>query len=443
MRLIVFLLLILPGSILAQSKATLSSEPMLGFVEMTEANIWVQTTEPTYVFINVKADTADAPWFNTGNVRTFSDKYNIAHIKIDGLKHGTRYVYEVVVDGENHGKTYLFSTQVLWQWRTDPPKFSVMLGSCIYVNDPPNDRPGRGYGGEFEVINIMAKQDADMMLWLGDNVYYREPDVYSKAGLAYRNNATRHLSDLQPIFSNFINIATWDDHDYGPNDADRTYRLREEALELFKLYWLNASYGTTETKGVFGRYLYNDVEFFLLDDRYHRAPNQLKDDDRPYLGADQLQWLKESLVNSNASFKVIVNGNQVINTNVEHEGWSKYPTEFNNFMDWLLVSNVDGVMFFSGDRHHTELLKVKHDGFYPLYEFTSSPITSGTHNRMGSEELNPLRVDGTLVNDKRNFGIMTVEGPRNKRTMTLKTIDSDGVERWSFTINQEDLRLQR
>lgn len=443
MRLFLILFLFSTTSVFGQSKITLAAEPMLGFVEMTEANIWIQTTEPTYVVINAKADSVDAPWFNSGNVRTFSDKFNIAHIKIDGLQHGTRYEYEVVVDGENNGKTYSFSTQKLWQWRTDPPKFSVMMGSCIFVNDPPNDRPGRGYGGEFEVINIMSKQDVDMMLWLGDNVYYREPDFFSKAGLAYRNNATRQLPDLQSIFSNYINIATWDDHDFGPNDADRTYRLREEALELFKLYWMNPSYGTAETDGIFGRYMYNDVEFFLLDDRYHRAPNKLQDDDKPYLGDAQLQWLKESLVSSNASFKIIVNGNQVINTNNQHEAWAKYPTEFNNFMDWLLISEVDGVMFLSGDRHHTELLKVQHDGFYPLYEFTSSPITSGTHNRMGSEEENPLRVDGTLVNDKRNFGIMTVEGPRNKRMMTLKTIDSEGVERWKFTINQEDLRTKK
>ena len=33
-------------------------------------------------------------------------------------------------------------------------------------------------------------------------------------------------------------------------------------------------------------------------------------------------------------------------------------------------------MFLSGDRHFTELLKVERPGTYPLYEFTSSPLTS-------------------------------------------------------------------
>ena len=40
-----------------------------------------------------------------------------------------------------------FTTQPLWQWRTDPPSFTAALGSCAYVNDPPYDRPGDPYGG--------------------------------------------------------------------------------------------------------------------------------------------------------------------------------------------------------------------------------------------------------------------------------------------------------
>jgi len=43
--------------------------------------------------------------------------------------------------------------------------------------------------------------------------------------------------------------------------------------------------------------------------------------------------------------------------------------------DWLEQQRIDGVVFISGDRHFGELLKIARPGAYPLYEFTSSPLT--------------------------------------------------------------------
>ena len=72
------------------------------------------------------------------------------------------------------------------------------------------------------------------MLWLGDNTYYREP-VFSASGMNYRYSHTREIPELQELLSSTHNYAIWDDHDYfGPNDADRSYKMRNEALEVFK-----------------------------------------------------------------------------------------------------------------------------------------------------------------------------------------------------------------
>ena len=98
---------------------------------------------------------------------------------------------------------------------------------------------------------------------------------------------------------------------------------------------------------------------------------------------------------------------------------------------------VDGVVFLSGDRHHTELIRHDRDS-YPLYDFTSSPLTSGAYDPV-AEHNNPGRVEGTLVSE-RNFGLIRVSGPRADRVLALETYDSAGEQLWSYTIRAATLK---
>ena len=103
----------------------------------------------------------------------------------------------------------------------------------------------------------------------------------------------------------------WDDHDYGPNNSDRTFSYREETLEMYRRYWPNSGGGTSQTKGIFHKFRIADVEFFMLDDRYHRDPNEAEDR-KTMFGQGQIDWLKASLKASTATFKVIANGNSMV-----------------------------------------------------------------------------------------------------------------------------------
>ena len=137
-----------------------------------------------------------------------------------------------------------FQTQPMWRWRTDPPAMKIAIGSCAYINDPPYDRPGRPYGDGVEIFKAIADQKPDAMVWLGDNIYYREADWLSESGMRYRYAQNRELAELQPLLASAHHYAIWDDHDFGPDDSDRTFRLRETALGVFKDYWANVTYGT-------------------------------------------------------------------------------------------------------------------------------------------------------------------------------------------------------
>lgn len=422
----------------------LASGPMIGHVDIVEAHIWVQTTKPAAVHLEYWADgTKDK--LKTEVIRTVKAKQHTALFVMTDLKDDTVYNYKLFINKKEVKRPYplRFKTQLFWRYRTDPPEIRIAMGSCHYVNDQ-YARPGKPYGAEFEVFDQIVKENPDVMLWLGDNTYFRESDFWTPDRLAYRWAHTRAFEGHQELLAMSANYATWDDHDYGPNDSDRSYILKDVALDLFKNYWDSPSWGQPDNPGVYTRLSWGDLDIFFLDNRYHRAANKLKDPDKPFLGKKQLDWLKDNLLTSRAPFKLIVNGNQTINTFNPYEAWSAFTNEWNDFMHFLDTHTIPGIIFLSGDRHHSELLKMERPGNYPLYEFTSSPLSSGVANVAGTqEENNPLRVEGTLVNDKRNFGMIEVTGKRKERVLKMRIIDSTGAERWSHSLKEQDLVYKR
>lgn len=436
-------LAIAPTLVFAQA-GLLKSGPMLGYSEMTETVIWLQTSKPAAAQVKYwpKGQTGQAA--TSAVINTSSGGDHIARFTLTGLTMGTKYDYEVWLNGAKVTRPYptQFQTQPLWQWRTEPPEFKVAIGSCLYVNDAPTDRPGKPYGNDTELMTNLAATKPDLMIWLGDNTYFREADWGSESGIRYRWGHTRAYAPMQALLASTHHYAIWDDHDFGPNDSDWTYNQREAALRAFKDYWANPTYGTADTAGIFGRFMWGDVEFFLLDDRYHRSPNRLdQGPDKKMFGDAQFKWLKESLVNSSAPFKVVANGNQVLNSNQRFERLADF-AEYQLLLDWIKKEKIDGVLFLSGDRHHTELLKVDQEGGYPLYEFTSSSLSSGG-GRVKEEENNPLRVPDTWVTESRNFGLLEFSGKRTDRVLTMRTIDDTGKERWKVSVNAKDLRWPR
>ena len=160
-------------------------------------------------------------------------------------------------------------------------------------------------------------------------------------------------------------------------------------------------------------------------------------------GRAQLEWLKAALLRSRAPVKIIAGGSQFWNRASRFEGWHRFPTEQKAFAAWLAEQRINGVIFVSGDRHFTELLRIERPGAYPLYEFTSSPLTSRPWEQPDlAERENPDVVPGTLVG-KRQFGMIRVSGPGNDRRVALESYDATGARLWRHEIRARDLRMPR
>ena len=433
----------------ARAPAALVAGPMLADVTQRGATVWVQTDRPALVALRVAGPGAARV---TEPVPTAPD--GTAAVELFGLEPGTAYRYTVLVDGAEVARPYptALRTQPLWQWRTDPPETTLAFGSCFYDNDPAYERPGDPYGGPTDIFEAVrtAGPDGrapDAMLWLGDNLYLREVDWWSPAGIGYRYAHARRHPDLQALLAAAPHYATWDDHDYGPNDSDRSYIHKDAALATFQRYWPNPTYGHDGVRGVFTQFQVGDAEVFLLDNRTHRSPNDAPEP-RTVLGEAQLGWLLDALTASRAPLKVVALGGQFLNPTPIFETYALIaPEERQRILDGIAEREIDGVLFLSGDRHHGELIRIERPGTYPLYEFTSSPLTAGASTyalrENSPERENAARVPGTLVAGARNFGTLTLAGPRLDRTLTLRAFGAAGELLWEQAMPLNALRTPR
>lgn len=435
---LLLLLLLLAAFPCAAQVDLLRSGPMVGYTEMREVMLWVQTTRPARVQIIYWDRDSTGHRYATQDVTTTAIDAGVAHLLADSVLPGRRYSYELQINGIAIDQPWPleFRTPPVWRYVSEPPTFTVALGSCAYINEEGYERPGPLYGGDYQIFTKIAARRPDVMVWLGDFVYLREADWSTRTGIIHRYSYSRALPEMQPLLGATANYAIWDDHDYGWNDGDRGYRNKETSLDIFKLFWCNPTYGTHEMPGVMTSFVWGDAEFFLLDDRYYRSPDDRTTGERTLLGSPQIEWLIDKLVTSSAAFKIVCMGGQVLNPVAKWETYATYPDEQKLLLDRIAQEKIAGLFFVSGDRHHSELTTLPRPGSYPLHDLTVSPLTSKPY--LDTTEANTLRIPGTYVGI-RNFGLLEFAGPAKKRTMTIRIIDSNGGELWTRTIKAEDL----
>lgn len=434
----------------SQVQSNIVSGPMLGQVELRTAKIWIE----------VKPGVPAELWYwKKGNISSAkritqpprNDWFGTMLFTLVGLEMNTNYEYQVITDNKTNKKPTKadgqFTTKDLWQWRKPAPDFSFLAGSCFYVNEPIFDRP-QPYGKDSSIFLAMAKEKAAFMVWLGDNWYTRESDFYDDWGLWYRASHDRRYPILQNLLKSMSHYAIWDDHDYGPNNADKSYALKETSRKVFTSYWANPSYGE-DGKGVYSKVTYGDAEFFLMDARYFRSADFMEatidgkpNPEKRMWGQQQMDWLKNALITSYAPFKFIVTGSQVLNVASTQDCLKQYPIEFDELMNFLTTEKINGVIFLTGDRHHSEVIKYERQSGYTLYDITTSPLTASVASPGGAEKTNPARMPGTLV-EAQNYSRMTISGKQGERKLVVEFLGINGDKLGEWSVFERDLRWPR
>lgn len=255
----------------------------------------------------------------------------------------------------------------------------------------------------------------DLWIWLGDNVY---ADTRDMAAMDSTYARQRRQPGYRTLRRQTRVIGTWDDHDYGANDAGRTYPKRDSSQQLL-LDFLGVPDDSPRRRrrGVYSAHTFGPpgqrVKVLLLDTRYHRDPLTpdttseqlyLPNETGDILGEEQWDWLERELRTSDAQIHLIGTSIQAIPAQHRWEKWANFPRARDRLFEVIRRTDAPGVLLLSGDRHHAELSRLDGAVGYPLYELTSSGLT---HHAPPHEEPNRHRVSSLVT--ALNFGLVTID----------------------------------
>mgnify|MGYP001296456390 CR=1 FL=1 len=458
----------------AQASEKLQSGPMIGYVTMAEVLVWVQTTGPSEVSIKYWPEGDPDSNFETDSILTQKQSGYVAKCFADQVRSDSTYEYEVWIDGSKVTPRFReeyrngeaipleFSTSKNWRFREEGHRifdFSIAFGSCAYINQPGGyDRlSGNPYGGGYEIFESIYEKDPDLFIWLGDNIYLREPDWTSWTGLLQRWTHDRSLPHLRGLLATTPNYAIWDDHDYGPNNAGWDFWNKEQAAQAFILFNGNPSAGLPNLPGIFTFFNYGDVNFYLLDNRFYKDGQESLEAfgrEKDLLGKKQIDWLISSMKYRQgqsaggwtpsypANFNVVCIGNTVLSDNGSTDSYALYDKEWQYLIDRIMAEGIDGVVFLSGDVHFSEVSVLEIEGGgepgkegkagikgkpYRFVEFTSSPLTSGPYRGPEDSKTRWDIFPGNMDQiKKRNFATLSFTGPLDDRYMTIRYFDTHG-----------------
>ena len=305
---------------------------------------------------------------------------------------------------------------------------TFMFGSCAYI--------GKGFSRVYrpwnmtKIFKTMSKEKTKNMLWMGDNVYLiLEHDLKNNKSIYRRYVGVRKQKNMNLLLSsNMQHYSTWDDHDFGPNNTDGSYEKANLTTNAFNSFWVNPK---NNTKGIYYSFCKGKTAFFMTDGRTFKNNNGSS-----LLGAQQIAWLKNALLNSTSKYKIIVLGNQLINAVEGHESYYDCPKERQEIMSFINENKIPGVVFFSGDRHHSEINIERHLNYYPIHDITCSALSSPRpkFRGWGKEKALSTRVDSSFIT-KHNYCIVTI----NSDCLVFKFKNKSGKPLFNYTITQKEL----
>jgi len=350
--------------------------------------IWTRITptadQPIDVDWEMATDTAFANIIASGMYTTDIDRDYTVKLDVAGLNAATTYYYRFSALG---GTSITGRTRTAPAGNSEHLKFAV--ASCNNYQS--------GYFSAFG--RLAERNDIDAVLHLGDFIYEYQTGGYGYTEEVGRGHQPDHeilgLSDYRIRYSYYRLdddlrramqqhpfILIWDDHEVandawlnGANnhtDNEGDYADRKSAATQALFEWVPIRDNATQT--VYRSFSYgNMADVIMLDTRHEARAEQvdtledptLTDPDRYLLGPEQMQWFKDGLTNSTATWKVV--GNQIVFAQLFVEEldaaffdgarhlfldtWYGYPTKREEVINHIVDNDIDNIVFLTGDVH--------------------------------------------------------------------------------------------
>ncbi|MEM7657964.1 MAG: alkaline phosphatase D family protein [Bacteroidota bacterium] len=280
------------------------------------------------------------------------------------------------------------------------------------------------------VLHHVVTREPDLFLYLGDNIYGDTEDL---AVLQSKYQQLADKPEFQALRAAMPTLSTWDDHDYGANDAGRHYPKKAESKEMFLSFWGVPEHSPRrEHPGIYGSHLFEAdgqrLQVIILDSRSFRDKLLLNDEqgfhkndyrpnpspDSTVLGEAQWMWLAEQFEQS-ADIRIIASSIQFSHSYNGWESWTNIPHERQRMLDLIKEKQAQGVIFISGDVHWGEISRQEVEGGYPIYDVTAS----GINQDWDQIEPNERRLGEAVA--EYNFGMIELDW--TAQMVTLFSID--------------------
>ncbi len=330
--------------------------------------------------------------------------------------------------------------------QTPAPLISkIAFGSCAQQDKPQ------------QILDSVIRHKPDVFVWLGDNIYGDTKDMQVLKNKYAKLAAKPEFQRLKKA-TRFL--ATWDDHDYGWNDAGRHYPFKKESKEIFLDFWEEAADSPRrQHEGIYTSYVFESggkkLQVILLDNRTFRDnlrtyrgelshkdeffypldyyPHEIEDS--TLLGEAQWQWLEGEL-RKPADLRIIGSGSQFSISYNGYEAWANFPHERQRMLDLIKKTRANGVVFITGDVHYGEISALKDKDLYPIYDVTASGITSTWHFATPNDN----RIEGPIMDN--HFGLISIDWTKKDPVLKMEIYDIRGNQRVEHGVQLSEISFK-
>ena len=293
----------------------------------------------------------------------------VLSVAVSGLAARTRYRYWIEVDGR------LDATRAgeFTKFADGPFSFTLAVGSDARL------------GSNGAVFDAIREARPDLYLITGEpfyaNIATDDPEAFRDAyDESLRQPAAGALYRSAPV------AYTWDDHDFGGNNADSRSASREAAQlvyrELVPHYPLASGAGPRPIHHAFS---IGHVRFLITDSRSARTSETM-------LGEAQRRWLMRELLAARDSHALAVWVNSVpwiVAEEARADHWGGYPEERRELADHIASHGIDDLVMLVGDAHMLAFDDGSNSDYASAGEAGFPVIHAGALDRPGSTKGGP------------------------------------------------------
>lgn len=342
------------------------------------------------------------------DIRFENSEWKLVQFRISQLSAGQNYKLRVMGEKGNWSDLREFHT-----FKNNPHELYLSIISCMKDNLP-----------HFEKIwDDLRDEKPQAVFMIGDNTYAdlniktllfkMTPEKLWERHMETRNKLPIfRWQKLVPVF------ATWDDHDYGVNGGDSTFKYKVQSAKIFHQFFpMNLSSASLlQGPGIARALKWGEHQFFFLDNRSFRSPST-SSAQKVHFGKQQTQWIMKNMDSNKLNW--LLSGDQFFGAYHPFDSFQgQYNKAFVRFISRLKKTR-SPVLLVSGDRHMSEIMKLPVSYFgYQTYELTSSPIHSTVYPGSSQKHNNPYQI--ATVDGQWNFMMLDLQTDKDHYVIDVK-----------------------